>query len=405
LAASISLRAIVDQAGCPAVPTGDAELGNIGADRPLKPAWNAHKNQGLQQFSKPPAIIRSSDVAHRLHLPSMTTAPPLPTNAAARETFCPDFLVVGVVKGGTTALYNLLDRHPAVHLPPIKETNFFARADMRTADFSREYALDVKLDVGKFIRDGMKEVVHIAQVGDPAHYAALFQKAEPGQVLGEVCPSYAVCPSAAKAIYAANPAARIIFMLRDPVQRAWSQYMMNLREGKTLEKDFLREVEQDDTLAKKGWGVNHQYLALGRYADQVERYLAVFPKEQVHILLHEEFKEDPMATMRKLFSVIGVAPLEEMDLSGKFNEAAVPRNAVLNRLLVRSGAISTIKAMVPRHLRGGFKEMLYSRKNMPTLPSEQALRLWKHYEQDVERLSRLMGKDLRRWWGPKTKQV
>ncbi|MBP8822286.1 MAG: sulfotransferase [Flavobacteriales bacterium] len=335
----------------------------------------------------------------------MNPTVPTPDKEEAKTAFCPDFLVVGVVKGGTTALYNLLDRHPGIHLPPIKETNFFARADMRPGDFLREYALDVKLDVGKFIHGGMKEVVHIAQVADPAHYAALFAHARPGQVVGEVCPSYAVCPSAAKAIHAASPKSRIIFMLRDPVQRAWSQYIMNLREGKTLEQDFLKEVEQDDKRARKGWGVNHQYLALGRYAEQVERYLALFPKEQVHILLHERFKEDPMATMRHLFSTIGVAPMEAMDLSGKFNEAAVPRNALLNRLLVRSGAISTVKALVPRRLRGGFKEMLYSRKQMPTLPADQAAAVWSYYEQDVERLSRLMGVDLLQWWGPKKQQA
>lgn len=325
----------------------------------------------------------------------------MPALGGTKTAFCPDFLVVGVVKGGTTALYNLLDRHPDVHLPRIKETNFFSRADMRPGDFSREYALDVKLDVGKFIHDGMKEVVHIAQVQDPAHYAALFGKATPGQVLGEVCPSYAICPSAAVAIHATAPGTRIFFMLRDPVQRAWSQYIMNLREGKTLEQNFLKEVEQDDRRTKKGWGVNHQYLALGRYAEQVERYRALFPKEQVHILLQEHFKQDPMATMRQLFTAIGVEPLADMDLSGKFNEAAVPRNPLVNRLLVRSGAISTVKAMVPRRLRGGFKDMLYSNNNMPTLPPGQAAALWQYYEQDVERLSHLMGVELRQWWGPK----
>ena len=322
-------------------------------------------------------------------------------NPSSEQNFCPDFLVVGVVKGGTTALYNLLDRHPKVHLPPIKETNFFSRADMRPADFAREYALDVRMDPAKYIADGMKEVVHIAHVNDPAHYAALFSKAEPGQVLGEVCPSYAICPSAAGAIHGARPGAQVFFMLRDPVQRAWSQYIMNLREGKTLERDFLKELEQDDQRGKKGWGVNHQYLSLGMYAGQVARYLDLFPKANVHVLLHEQFKKDPAAIMREVFTSIGVEPVEDLDVSGKFNEAAVPRNATLNRLLVRSGAISAVKGLVPRNLRGGFKEMLYSKKDMPTLPAEQAATLWKRYEPDVDRLSDMIGKDLRQWWGPK----
>ena len=335
----------------------------------------------------------------------MTNARRMPHTLTDKAEFCPDFLVVGVVKGGTTALYNLLDRHPAIHLPPIKETNFFSRADMRPADFAREYALDVRMDPAKYIKDGMKEVVHIAHVDDPSDYAALFIKAQPGQVLGEVCPSYAICPSAAAAIHSARPSAQVFFMLRDPVQRAWSQYIMNLREGKTLEKDFLKEVERDAKQAKTGWGVNHQYLSLGMYAEQVERYLKLFPKEQVHVLLHEQFKKNPGATMQRVFAAIGVEPMDELDTSGKFNEAAVPRNAVLNRLLVRSGAISAVKAMVPRKLRGGFKEMLYSKKDMPTLPPDQAAQLWERYAQDVDRLSKFIDMDLRQWWGVKKEKA
>lgn len=334
----------------------------------------------------------------------MTQPRPVPTPQQATGAFCPDFLVVGVVKGGTTALYNLLDRHPDIHLPRIKETNFFSRADMRPADFGREYSLDVRLDPAKFIKDGMKEVVHIAHVNDPSQYAALFGQAAPGQTLGEVCPSYAICPSAAAAIHDARSTARIFFMLRDPVQRAWSQYIMNLREGKTMETDFLKEVRQDDKKPKKGWGVNHQYLPLGLYAEQVKRYLEVFPKGNVHVLLHERFKQDPAATMREVFDSIGVRQMEDLDVSGKFNEAAVPRNAALNRILVRSGVVSAVKGMVPRHLRGGFKEMLYSKakKDMPTLPPGQAKELWEFYASDVDRLSNLIDMDLRQWWGPKT---
>jgi hypothetical protein len=328
---------------------------------------------------------------------TMATTP----GAERAVLFCPDFVVVGVVKGGTTALYNLLDRHPGIHLPAIKETNHFSRADMHPWDFSKEYALDVRLDPAKFIRDGMKEVVHIAHVNEPAQYAALFSRARPGQVKGEVCPSYAVCPGAAAAIHAARPGAKIFFMLRDPVQRAWSQYIMNLREGKTMERDFLKEVEQDGARAKQGWGVNHQYLALGMYAGQVERYLKLFPREQVHVLLHEQFRKDPAGVMRQVFAAIGVSAMDDLDVSGKFNEAAVPRNALFNRMLVRSGAISTVKGMVPRRLRGGFKDLLYSKKDMPTLPPDQAKALWETYAADVDRLSSLIQTDLRLWWGPK----
>lgn len=319
----------------------------------------------------------------------------------APGTFCPQFLVVGVVKGGTTALYNLLARHPAIYLPPIKETHFFARADMHPQDFAREYKLDVERDLDRYIKDGMKEVVHSAHVVDPVHYRALFAQASQGQVTGEVCPSYACSPSAAAAIRQSGPNAHIFFVLRDPVKRAWSQYLMNLREGKTTEQDFLVEVRRDAERSRTGWGVNHQYLALGMYSAQVERFMQLFPKHQVHVLLHEQFKASPADVLRQVLVPLGLELPASLDLGGKFNEAALPRNATINRLLVRSGALAKVKALVPRKFRSGFKQILYSGRSLPELPAAQAEELWKYYASDVDALSAMIGMNLRQWWGPK----
>lgn len=311
----------------------------------------------------------------------------------------PDFFVVGVVKGGTTALYNLLARHPSVHLGPIKETNHFSRGDMAPEHFSREYALDVRMDIGKYIANGMKEVVHIAHVNDPAQYLRLLSGARPDQLIGEVCPSYAICPSAAAAIHAVRPDAHIFIILRDPVRRVWSQYLMNLREGKTTESDLLKEVFSDDRRSPKGWGVNHQYLSLGLYADQVARYLALFPKDHVHILLHEDFKKDPDAVLGGMLNDLGLDRTLSNDTGERFNEASLPRSPMLNRLLVRSGVLRRAKDLVPRGLRGRLQALLYSKASMPELPLAQAEELWQYYAADVDRLSELMGRDLRKIWG------
>lgn len=311
----------------------------------------------------------------------------------------PDFFVVGVVKGGTTALHTLLSDHPGIHLSPIKETNFFSRADMRPQLFVREYALDVRMDLKRYIAQGMKEVVHIAHVDDADDYRKLFSKARTRHKLGEVCPSYAICPSAAAAIHAAAPEARIFIMLRDPVLRAWSHYLMNLREGKTRNASFLDEVMSDAARTPSGWGINHQYLALGEYDVQVQRYLDHFPKEHVHIMLYERFKSDPGTTLKRMFTDIGVMPDVVINTDRQSNAAAVPRNAVLNSLLVRTGALKAVKDMVPRGMRGSFKKVLYSRKGMPRLPKQEALQLWEHYAPGVARLASATGTDLS-LWGP-----
>jgi hypothetical protein len=321
-------------------------------------------------------------------------------NTPGRPLRYPDFFVVGVVKGGTTALHSLLSEHPGVYLSPIKETNFFSRADMRPELFGREYALDIRMDVKSYIAEGMKEVVHITHVDDADDYRRLFGKAGSGKKLGEVCPSYAICPSAASAIHSVVPDARIFIMLRDPVRRAWSQYMMNLREGKTRNPDFLNEVMTDDARAPKGWGINHQYLALGDYGPQVQRYLDLFPRDRVHVMLYEDFKTDPSVTLRGMFKGIGVAEEVMVDTGKSSNAAAVPRNPAINGLLVRSGVLKAAKDLVPRNMRGSFKNLLYSKKDMPRMPREHAVRLWEHYAPGVERLQAVTGLDLKAVWGP-----
>ena len=102
----------------------------------------------------------------------------------------PDFFVIGVVKGGSTSLYHYLDQHPEVYLPPIKETNHFAKADIHPEDFLPEYALDVKLDLDAYIKKGMPEKIHIAHVNSDEHYFALYDKVEGEKTLGDVSNSY-----------------------------------------------------------------------------------------------------------------------------------------------------------------------------------------------------------------------
>jgi hypothetical protein len=319
---------------------------------------------------------------------------------ADRPLRYPDFFVVGVVKGGTTALHALLGDHPGIYLSPIKETNFFSRFDMQPEHFGREYALDVRMDVKRYIAGGMKEVVHIAHVDDPDDYRRLFSKARTRHKLGEVCPSYAICPSAAGTIRSVAPEARIFIVLRDPVLRAWSHYLMNLREGKTRNPSFIDEVMTDAVRSPNGWGINHQYLALGEYDVQVQRYLHHFPRQQVHVLLYDDLKSDPKATLRSMFKALGVMEGVAINTDQHSNTAALPRSAAMNAMLVRTGVLKTVKDLVPRGMRSGLKNVLYTRKGMPQLPRDEALRLWQHFAPGVERLQVMTGIDVSKRWGP-----
>lgn len=305
----------------------------------------------------------------------------------------PNFFVIGVVKGGTTSLYHYLAQHPQVYLPPVKETNHFAAADIREEDFLPEYATDVRIDLDAYIKRGMPEQVHIAHVNRADHYAALFSRVNGEKAVGEISNSYMVCPSAAAAIHTFNPEAKAIAVLRNPVSRAWSQYLMNLREAKTRSPHFVDEVFSDAESAVTGWGANHQYLELGKYAEQLKRFIDLFGRDRVKAVFFEEYKAAPQKTMAELCSFLEIDPDFAFDFSTESNKASLPRNAALNSLLVKSGAVKFAKGMTPKRLRSKLAGVLYSDKNIPEIRPEDRKVLRDFYADEVAALSRLLKTD------------
>lgn len=305
----------------------------------------------------------------------------------------PNFFVIGVVKGGTTSLYHYLDQHPEVYLPPVKETNHFAAADIKAENFLPEYATDVRIDLDAYIKRGMPEQVHIAHVNSANHYAALFSRVNGESAVGEISNSYMICPSAAEAIHRFNPDARIIVVLRNPVARAWSQYLMNLREAKTRSPHFTEEVFSDAEAAVTGWGANHQYLELGKYAEQLERYIRLFGPDRVKAVFFEAYKASPQKVMAEICRFLEIDPNFPFDFSTKSNKASLPRNAAVNSLLVKSGAVKFAKGITPKRLRSKLAGVLYSDKHIPEMPSQDRKMLHDFYADEVAALVRLLKTD------------
>lgn len=310
----------------------------------------------------------------------------------------PNFFIIGVVKGGTTSLYHYLDQHPDIYLPPIKETNHFAASDIDERFFLKEYALDVKIDLAKYISSGMEEQIHIAHVNSTQDYQAIFSKVKGERAIGEVSNSYMICPSAPKAIYDFNPSAKILVILRNPIQRAWSQYLMNLREAKTQEPSFIDELKKDHAADPKGWGVNHQYLELGMYAQQLRRYFELFDRTNVLPIFYETYRESPEAVLAGICRFLGVDRSFKFDLTSESNKASMPRSKILNGLLVRSGIMKAIKDITPKKLRSQFAKIIYSDKDLPRISLEEEEWLRNYYREEVEALSQLINEDAGNYW-------
>jgi hypothetical protein len=159
----------------------------------------------------------------------------------------PNFIVIGAAKAGTTALYWYLAEHPAVFMSPVKETNFFA------------YGLD---DAGQLLY-GIPEL-HQFPVTTLSEYEKLFANAGDAAAVGEASPIYLECPQAAGRIRTRIPDARLICGLRDPVERAYSDYLMYLRlRGEQLEPNR-------DLVASAAWAQpDSHWMRIGRYHGQL----------------------------------------------------------------------------------------------------------------------------------------
>jgi len=179
-----------------------------------------------------------------------------------------DFVVIGAMKAGTTHLHSLLSQHPGINMSSIKETNFFCYDQPPGGDWalSKEW------------------------------YRSLFQN-RPG-LRGEASPNYAkhsLDPRIAQRIFAANPKAKLIYLLRDPTARAVSHYLHNLLGG--------RESRAITDVLQRRWS---HYLRISRYHEQLQPYLKVFPKNQILLLPSEVLFSSPKQALTSVYDFLGV---------------------------------------------------------------------------------------------------
>lgn len=192
-----------------------------------------------------------------------------------------DFLVAGVQKGGTTALFDYLNEHPDLVLPSIKEAHFF---DDETQDWNAP---------------------------DYGRYHALFTPPEDGRsrLWGEATPIYGYWPNSLERIAAYNPDMRLIFIFRDPVQRAWSHWKMEFARGAESEPFAWcirqgRERVGGDPSAPGHHRV-YSYVERGFYGAQVQRAKGLFPASQLLFLRSEDLRRDPERVLSVVCDFLG----------------------------------------------------------------------------------------------------
>jgi hypothetical protein len=279
----------------------------------------------------------------------------------------PGLFIVGAAHAGTAALGTYLGRHPDIFMAAPPETHYFSA-----------------------VRPGPRDTLFHPVVSERDAYLALFSTARPEQLWAETSSSYLWSAEAPARIHAADPDARIVVMLRDPVERAWAHYWHAVREG-FERRSFLRTVREE--MERPGtWGVDAVYIGAGFYADAVAQYLEMFGRERVDVLFFETFRAHPRGAVHDLLAWLGLdpTPADHLELIPD-DDVGRPRGRLMRRAL----GMPRLRRSERRWLAGGLhaqlRGLLLTDTDDPGMDRPVETLLRDLYAPDVERLTELLG--------------
>ncbi|MDJ0789204.1 MAG: sulfotransferase [Myxococcota bacterium] len=305
---------------------------------------------------------------------------PLPEPSSRRSVRGPDFFLVGAPKCGTTALDHYLRQHPEIHMARVKEAHHFGS--------------DLTID-------------RRTQYDDVERYLELFDGATHERRVGESSVFYLYSHEAAREIFEFNPEARIIVMVRNPVDQMHSYHSERLFRCTEDIRDFEEALAAEPDRAEgrrlpenRGFVDGVLYRRLASYSAQIERYFRLFGRERVHVIVHDDMVADREVVWEGLCKFLDVDPTFRPDMK-RVNTNKSVRSRKLRNLMRSEPLRRLTRALVPAGLRfrllRGLKAM--NRREEARVPMDPALRsrLQSEFELEVRRLSQLLDRDLMHW--------
>ncbi len=295
----------------------------------------------------------------------------------------PDFFIVGAAKAGTTSLYAYFKAHPQIFMPEKKEPRYYAYNGEKPEDFEGPGAAQLIESIIK----------------DKPTYCKLFEKAASHQIVGEASPAYLYSPIAAKRIARDNPNAKIIAILRDPVERAFSHFLDNVGNGWEPCTDFEQVIEAQLNGARTRWWRKWDYIGHGFYAEQLKRYFECFPLENIKVVRYEHFRDETQRVVCDILKFLNVDDQVELPLHRRHNVSWVPRYRWLHRLLSAPLGLKTVvRSVLPPEARRWLRRRLETlNRSRPVISPAARKRLLEIYLPEIEALERLLGWDLTAW--------
>lgn len=308
----------------------------------------------------------------------------------------PNFLIIGAQRSGTTSIYAYLKQHPQVYMSSIKEPKFFV-FDGEEPNFGDSHDLEASVTRYQAIRN--------ASITNIEDYRALFRGVTNQKAIGEASPHYLYSPRAPSRIKKYVPNVKLIAILRDPVERAYSNYFLDVRQGdKQFVDNFVQSVKQETNKNIDDiWSGGIHFLRKGFYYTQLMRYFDIFNYNQIRVYLYEDLKNDPIGLMYDIFCFLGVDDTFVPDISEKLSTSASyvsSKKTPFNRFQTVENAMTLFKLFIPKLVRQKIKTYINFRNEnfvKPKLPKEIRKEFILIYREDILKLQDLIQRDLSKW--------
>ncbi|HZR83433.1 MAG TPA: sulfotransferase [Candidatus Binatia bacterium] len=288
----------------------------------------------------------------------------------------PDFAVIGAARCGTTSLYAHLREHPQIFMSPEKETDYFSLGDLPP--------------------DEVPAAASPYRARNRAEYEALFRGAGGARAVGEASPTYLFYPRSAARMRELVPDARVICILRDPIERAYSHFGLARKMGFEVIPDFEAALAAEDERWLRDRSMRFTYARASFYSGGLREFWVRFPRERILVILFHEFAADPAGTMRKLYGFLGVDDRFEPDVGVRHNRSLVPRTSVVREAFSRPRRFRRLlQRNLPPRLVTRIGDLIM--RPPPGLAPSIRERLLPRFDDDVRRLEALLERDLSAW--------
>ncbi len=308
----------------------------------------------------------------------------------------PNFLLIGATKSGTSSLHDYLRQHPDIYMPATREQKFFAIAGQEISRPQSVRDTNLGANITTRLRD----------------YEALFHRVDDEVAIGENSNAYLWSVKAPERIKHHIPNVKILAILRHPADRAYSDFLMNHRNGLCQFATFEDAIDAERTKLTEHWALWLPFFVRGgNYFDHLSRYYQHFPQSRIGVFLLDDLRRNPQVIMQKVYSFLGVESSFVPDFRRR-NAGWVARNDQVDLMMSRliggwqgiQRGLEPVRSHIPDRWKGKLcigkalnRVRTWNHKRPPQMSHETRYRLVEYYRDDILRLQCLIDRDLSMW--------